>query len=378
VLGYVWRQLFQRKVRTGLSMLGVSVSVAGVIALISVSEGLRHSFDSYMVKSGADLIVFSRDAADLAFSKIRQSDVDEMRGFSGVEDVSRANFTLLMNPRLGENKMPLVPCFGRFWHERIMQRYPSMLDAGAMPTRRDEILVGSRIAEAVGLKVGQRLKLFTRSHFGIEQYTIAGIFTSDINWENGGFVVDAEVIREETGKKDTYNLLFVYLDQTRLVEFRAWFDEKFPDLISMHPSAFTDRFAGQMEVMEQFIVLITVIAMIVGILGVLNTMMMSVSERTREIGMLRALGWSRGLVVRAILSEGVLLSVVGGVFGLGLGVAGTEALIAFFPGGFLEAFYRPATFAKGGGVALVVGVLAAIYPALRAANLKPVEALRYE
>ena len=107
-------------------------------------------------------------------------------------------------------------------------------------------------------------------------------------------------------------------------------------------------------------------------------MMMSVSERTREIGMLRALGWSRGLIIKAIVTEGVLLSVVGGIFGLGLGYAGTEVLIMVFPGGWLDALYQPSTFLFGGAVALTVGVLAAVYPAVRAANLRPVEALRYE
>jgi putative ABC transport system permease protein len=102
-----------------------------------------------------------------------------------------------------------------------------------------------------------------------------------------------------------------------------------------------------------------------------------VSERTREIGMLRALGWERGRVVGMIFLEGVFLSLIGGVFGLLLGFAGTESLVALYPGA-LVARYLVSTFVKGLLVGLFVGVVAAVYPAYRAANLRPVEALRYE
>ena len=122
----------------------------------------------------------------------------------------------------------------------------------------------------------------------------------------------------------------------------------------------------------------TAIAIAIGVLGVLNTMMMSVSERTREIGMLRALGWPRSLIARLIVIEGLLLSILGGLLGLLLGWAGAQLLATYWQDGALEAVYKPSTFALGMGVALFVGVVAALYPAWRAANLRPVEALRYE
>ena len=362
-------------------MLGVSVSVAGIVALISVSEGMRTSLDSYLADSGADLLVFSRDAADLAFSKIHQDEIDAMKVMPGVETASRANFMAVLNPKLGDDheKIPFLLCFGRFWNERLADRYVPMLqDGGRMPTTRSEILVGTTIADSVKLKVGDRVPLFSRKHFGIESYEVVGIYQSAINWENGGIVASAEVVKEETGKKDTYNLVFIYTEDSERESIRKAINEKFEHLVALPPAQFTERFSGQLEFLDQFVVLITIIAMIVGILGVLNTMMMSVAERTREIGMLRALGWSRRLIVKTIVIEGLLLSVVGGLFGLFLGYAGTELLILFFPGGFLEAAYLPSTFAKGFAVALAVGVVAAVYPAVRAANLRPVEALRYE
>ena len=89
---YIWRNLFQRKVRTGLSMLGVGVAVASVVALVSVSVGLRGSLDHYMEASGASLMVFSGQAADLVFSKVTLDDVARIRAIDGVDAVSRVHF----------------------------------------------------------------------------------------------------------------------------------------------------------------------------------------------------------------------------------------------------------------------------------------------
>jgi putative ABC transport system permease protein len=379
VLSYVWRQLFQRKVRTGLSMLGVSVSVAGIVAMLSISAGLLESLDDYMVQTGADLLVFSRDAGGLEYSNVPGECVEAIRKMEGVEEIARANFTILGGPKLAERHklFPVLPCFGRFWDERLIRRYEPMLKPGGrLPKKRSEILVGAVIAEKVGFRVGDRMPLFRRVMLDIEEYEVVGIFESEINWENTGLVVHGDVVRTKLGR-DSYNIVFVYAPEGPKALATA-IETRFEDLVALPPDQFTQQFSERTEVIEDFVAIIAVVAIVIGVLGVLNTMMMSVSERTREIGMLRALGWSRGLVVKAILAEGILLSAVGGAVGLLLGVAGTEALLRYSPGGFLEAAYTPDIFVKGAVIALVVGVFAAIYPALRAANLRPVEALRYE
>jgi len=132
ILIYILRNLCQRKIRTGLSMLGVSVAVAGVVALISVSEGLRGSLDHYMEASGASIIVFSGEAADLVFSKVTLDDVARIRAIDGVESVSRVHFSAYRPPKTG-GKPPALPAvflFGRYPNERIMNKYGGFLKEG--------------------------------------------------------------------------------------------------------------------------------------------------------------------------------------------------------------------------------------------------------
>jgi putative ABC transport system permease protein len=124
------------------------------------------------------------------------------------------------------------------------------------------------------------------------------------------------------------------------------------------------------------LVLLTVI---VGGVVMTNAMLMSVFERTQEIGVLRALGWRRRRVLRMVLVESIALSLLSGVFGTGIGV-GLNYLFLLEPslGTFLTPAFPPGLFAQVLALTVLLGAVGGLYPAWRASGLRPVEALRYE
>ena len=132
-------------------------------------------------------------------------------------------------------------------------------------------------------------------------------------------------------------------------------------------------------VMQQMVGQISFLAVFIGAVGMLNTMLMSVLERTREVGVLRALGWRKRRVLGMIARESLVLGAVGGACGILLGV-GLGALIGLAPGvyGALKPLYTPRSFALALIVGVIAGVVGGLYPAWRATRMKPVEALRYE
>ena len=158
---------------------------------------------------------------------------------------------------------------------------------------------------------------------------------------------------------------------------RAAIKTAFPHLDPMKTEEFTGYY-DQLEYIDWFVWIISLVSVAVGGLGVLNTLLMSVSERTREIGTLRAVGWSQGRVLRLILGEGLVTSILGGFGGSLLGVVGAELLMKLVPQGILEPLYGPRIFARAMIVAVLLGLLGALYPAWRASRLAPAEALRYE
>jgi putative ABC transport system permease protein len=133
------------------------------------------------------------------------------------------------------------------------------------------------------------------------------------------------------------------------------------------------------RVMQEMADQISLLAVFVGAVGMLNTMLMSVMERTREIGVLRSLGWRRRRVLGMILKESLVLGTVGGVCGIpiGLGLGGLIGMMGIW-GGAIGPLYTPRLFVQAVMVAMIAGVVGGLYPAWRAANLQPVEALRYE
>ena len=120
-------------------------------------------------------------------------------------------------------------------------------------------------------------------------------------------------------------------------------------------------------------------ATLLGALTMLNTMLMSVLERTREIGVLRSLGWQRRQVVGMILKEALVLGVVGGVAGilLGMGMVWLTQQIPLL-GEMLEPHYKTELLIQAMMIALVAGSIGGLYPSWRATRMRPVEALRYE
>jgi putative ABC transport system permease protein len=134
-----------------------------------------------------------------------------------------------------------------------------------------------------------------------------------------------------------------------------------------------------MQAMDGMMAAISFLAVAVGGIGVLNTMLMSVLERTREIGVLRALGWRRRRVLGMIINESLLLGLLGGLVGI-LVAYGLTFLLNQIPmiGSILTPKWELVIFLRAVAVALLLGLLGGLYPAYRATRLQPVEALRYE
>ena len=158
---------------------------------------------------------------------------------------------------------------------------------------------------------------------------------------------------------------------------RQSIEKRFPDLTASVSSEFAQN-TDDMQQLESMTNAIVLMALIVGGIVILNTMIMTIYERTREIGTLRALGWQKHRILGMVVREAVLLSLLSGVVGIVLGMALTK-LISLVPvASYLSAEYGLAIFAQTLAVTLVLGVLGGLYPAWRASRLSPVEALRYE
>jgi putative ABC transport system permease protein len=243
--------------------------------------------------------------------------------------------------------------------------------------------VGTIAATQAAIEVGDRFPLFRTPYGGIDEYEVVGIFNSRVQWENLGTIIDARIVQEQLAAGDAFAFVLIYTapgtSGEQLDRIRDAIEEAVPRLTAKRADEVDEHYDSQLQYIDHFIAIISFIAVVIGVLGVANTMMMSVTERSREIGTLRAVGWSRARVVRMIAGESLLIAILGGLLGIGLGVAGSEFTIkVLFDEAALQASYEAATMVKGMLVAISVGLIGAVYPAMRAASLRPAEALRYE
>ncbi len=150
-----------------------------------------------------------------------------------------------------------------------------------------------------------------------------------------------------------------------------------PQVTATVPAEFSRAF-DEFDLLDQVVVVFSILAIFAGGIGVMNTMLMSVFEQTREIGILQAIGWSKAMIVRQVIVEGLVVCLMAGPLGIGIGVLGLLLISSIGELGWVAGHYTPSVFVLALAVAVGMGMVGAIYPAVRAVRITPIEALRYE
>jgi ABC-type antimicrobial peptide transport system permease subunit len=359
------RGLWRRRMRTGLTLLGISVGIAAIVALGALAEGMAYAMTEMWRASQMDLFAIEA-GVDSDFSAIDQRVGARISAWPGVEAVSGSIMTAA-----NTDKMPMMLVFG--YHPREIAIRHFRIVEGQPLTARHQVIVGKRAAEQMGVTVGDTLRLLNSS------FRIVGVYETGVSFEEIGAVIGLREVQALVGKPHQVQFYGVKLrDPAQAEAMREDLQAAFPE-IDFSLTAEAVESMSDMQVFREMVAQISFLAVFIGGVGMLNTMLMSVLERTREIGVLRALGWRRARVLRMILQESLVLGAVGGVGGILMGL-GMGSLLRLVPGtyGSIDLTYAPQLFVQAVVVALIAGALGGLYPAWRATRMRPVEALRYE
>jgi putative ABC transport system permease protein len=269
------------------------------------------------------------------------------------------------------DEMPMMVVYGYHPREYAIRRY-RIIDGQPLAGRR-EILVGRTAAEKMKVEVGEAMRLLNSS------FRIVGIYETGVAFEDAGVVIGLREAQAVTGKLRQVQFYLISLRQPGQAEaVRASLEAAFPGIDFSLTSELAEN-TSDFRVIQEMADQISLLAVFIGAVGMLNTMLMSVLERTREIGVLRSLGWRRQQVLGLILRESLLLGLVGGLCGIPLGLGlGSLVGAAGLWGGAIEPLFTPALLARALVVAVAAGTAGGLYPAWRATRMRPVEALRYE
>jgi putative ABC transport system permease protein len=363
----VLKNLVRQPVRTSLAALGIAVGVTTVVALGAITSGLRASSGDFIAEGGADFMVGQKGASDMTLSSVSLRD---LRAIQRRRDVAEATGTLLVVTKLRAN-----PYFLLFGYEpgTLEAQRPRLL-RGRLALHRGEAVLGERGANDAGLDVGGTLRAQGRT------FRVVGVMRVPDRLRDSGAAIALADAAALSGKPDMVTVVHVRaapgVDPAAVARR---IERALPTVTAIATTAEYSEIDQGFEILDAANLAISLLAVGIGAIGVLNTMIMSVYERTREIGVLRAVGWRGRRVVQMILLESLLLCLVAAVIGVVGGIAASRA-VALVPSisSFLAPAYPVEVFLRALGVALVVALIGAAYPALRAVRLVPMEALRHE
>jgi len=363
--GMAVRNLWRRRTSTALTLVGIGISIAAIVALGALGEGAGALMVELFLKSGADILAIEADV-DPDLSAIDDRVGARIEAREDVEAVSGMVMTAVST-----EDVALLMVFG--YHPRSFAiRHFRIVDGQPLAGGR-QVIVGSKAAEQMGLEVGDSLRLLNSN------FRVVGIYETGLGYEEVGVVIGLREAQALTGKPRQVMYYSIKVRNPREAEALCEIlKAQFPGVdFSLTTKAVEGM--SDFEMVQEMVAQVSFLAVLVGSLGMLNTMLMSVLERTREIGVLRALGWRRRQVLSIILRESLILGALGGGLGMLLGVGLTQLLdLAEGIVGEFEPVFTSQLFVQAGIVALLAGLAGGLYPAWRATRLRPVEALRYE
>lgn len=366
-LQFTVKNLSRRRTRTALTIMGIGVGIGAVVALLGLAWGLQESWDDAMKARQTDLVVRKAGGNFLIAQPFDEAMGEKIARIPGVAAAAG-----LLVEALSIEQVPVMVVSGRQWKSYLWETV-ELVD-GRMPRDGEEraVVLGKLAAESLKKKVGDTVTI------EVDEFPIVGIVDGHAVVENGSIMLSLSVLQDLMQKKGMVSFFNVrVMPGTRDHATVARAIEAGVPGCQVEVAADLAGNNQGLKIFEAMNYGTSAIALLVGTFGVMNTMFMSVFERTREIGILIALGWRRSRILLMILWESIALCLAAGVLGIVFGIVMLKVLSATpWMSGRLEPHIGGDLIGLALGIAVVVGIASGVYPALQCTRINPSEAIR--
>lgn len=394
------KNLRHRMSRSLLTLLGIAIGIMAIISLMGLGEGMQQAVtgelsslsDIIIVTSGGGFISSFGGGGSSSSEYFTERDISDIERIQGVEEVTTQLTSMAFAEYNGETTV--VSLTGMDPLVIQLQYADTNREAGDFLQESDQnkIMIGYTIAHETfdaDISVGGRIKI------NGEKFFVTGIFAKQ---GMGGVSSDSLILmnlRDFKSLTGQSNISIIYLrveDVNDAESIASQVEDAVNENHGRKDFATATTMTSILETVQSIIgilqlvlVAIASIALVVASIGIMNTMLTSVMERTREIGIMKAIGATNKDIMSIFIIEGMLVSSIGGIVGIILGVFGSQGLTAILNnfmmmGGSssLTPVITIVSVVLAVTVSLIVGVLSSLYPAWKAARMSPIEAVRYE
>jgi putative ABC transport system permease protein len=359
-----------KKARSIGLIAAIAFAVMTVVTLSIVSSGLEQSASAIITVGKADFTVAQKGASDLLTSTIDQDQLSQIQHTQGVES---AIGVLVETQNLGPGtpvfiEIGIQPSDLAPFGVKILAGRAYSADAA------HEVMLGWRAASTLGLHVGDTLKANGTTN------TVVGIFSTGNSFGDAGAMFPLPAIQAYNRLPGIVSLAFVKVTPgVSKASVANRISYQMPEMATIQTASQFGRADLSLSYLKAAVTGSTILAILIGAIIVGITMLLSLFERTRELGLLRAVGWTRRRLVTLLLAENLTLALVGALVGVGLTFV-VATLLEHAPSlrGVLHPNYTPDAYWRALYTALGMTLLGSLYPAIRAAILTPLKALSYE
>lgn len=369
------RNMRKRKTRTGLTILGIVIGVAAIVALTSVSEGMQLQMTAWIKSSmGADLIVTSTSSNEmLPEGRIPENYVNLITGIRGVSSASKQLYGMGLVEKVSCLIQGIEP---NAKPSQITITSGSMLKGESL----DEVIVGQKLSSRLSVRLGDHITISSQGQS--KKFRVVGVFQATSMMMDESCMISLKAAQELFQDPGKVSMVLVNLNDLKDTgSIKSEIERLLSGVRVIEQKQVLETVQHGTDILKMFLLIVASISMLVAGIGIMNTMLISVVERRRDIGIMKAIGMSRTQILQVFLSEAVMLGTMGGTMGCASGMAISklsESLAANFFEVPIAVQFSLKTIVFGFIFALALATLSGLYPCWRATSLRPVECLRYE
>ena len=384
------RNLRQQGLRSYLTLLGIVIGIAAVISLISIGQGLSMAVEQEFESLGSTTIIIlpGGSMTESLLAELGENDADLISKIRGVESAT-AMYMITDAIEVGDESKTIV-IIGIDPDQQEALESINMLAIGEGralgPSEKYGILIGNKISEGYfeeDIQLRQRLNI---EDIG---FRVVGIIESQSRsfgtFFNIAIIMNSDTLKEISEEEITpFRIIAKAINKESVPEVRERIayelekDHGQKDFMLMGQQQIEESATAIIGIIQAVLIGLAAISLLVGGLGIMNTMFMSITERTKEIGIMKAVGATNTTILSIFLVESSLIGLIGGIIGIILGFALSLIIsaVATYAGMGLESYMGIELIIGAMLFSMSIGVISGLLPSMRAAKMQPVDALR--